>query len=147
MKKLIDTLKLLKFMLSSDEIWEAVYRTIVSLNAVDHEIRVEFDNDSFLVNYGDRIILGNPLVHTGTALRLAKNFNIKLSAGTSFGDCRADINKEDFLCSINPHVDQFSYGVWHKKPVEEIDSIYAYGTTVNEAVVKCLVFARRAGVI
>jgi len=92
--------------------------------------------------------LGNPAEHVGTALELAKGYNITLHRGTCYGDCVADITKEHWLNPIHPDIKSGRFGTWFEdQSHDEIKAIYAYGHDVQTAICQCLINARIAGVI
>lgn len=89
----------------------------------------------------------HPIFKIGSALELADLHKVQLARGTCYGDCVAYISREDWTSPIDTTVSQHELGVWCVRPWDEIDSIYGYGHTACEAIVRCLTFARRAGVI
>lgn len=92
-------------------------------------------------------ITANPAVYIGSALRLASLYKMTFGEGTSYGDCRVDLPRSSWQQPLNETVSQFEYGVWYEKPVNEIDSIFAYRHRLELAICRCLVFAKKAGVI
>lgn len=89
----------------------------------------------------------HPIFMVGSALRLADRYKVQLKVGTCYSDCRAYIQRKDWMNPIDTTIYQRELGVWCIRPWDEIDSIYGYGYTACEAIVRCLTFARRAGVI
>jgi hypothetical protein len=88
----------------------------------------------------------NRVIDIGWALEFAKQYKVNLHGDDLMKVC-ADISEKGSVNPINPGVSQFSYGVFTEKPVEEIEAIFAFADTVEEAVCKCLINARKAGVI
>lgn len=121
-----------------------IYNHRIYIDKRLEEIRKEFykfDFDDGLTGNG---ILGDPLRDIGTAIRLIKHYKMDLHVGTCYGDCRAVITKENW---INPISGPLEGRFTTNENIKEVDSIYGVGPSVNEAVCKCLIFAKIARVI
>lgn len=118
--------------------------TIVDERTLENKQEFDKFNFDWPVKAGDH---SHPIYKIGSALELAKQYNVQLERGTCHGDCRAFIAREDWLNPIDTAACQPNLGVWTVLPWDEIDSIYGYGSNACTAIVRCLTFARRAGVI
>ena len=89
----------------------------------------------------------SPLRHTGICIQLIHNYGIELHKGLSSSDCRAVLPKSKWQYPINKDVRSFKYGTFMEMNPDEVQDIVGFGRTVNEAVCKCLINAKVAGVI
>jgi len=125
------------------------YRSLSQLEFIERKeaelsaLREEFSS----LGLGKFVRLGDPTQNIGTALELVDHFGLILSRGTCFGDCVACLNKENWKNSISEIADVWDYCTWVEKPRGEVTYIDGYGRTVPIAVCRCLVSARRSGVI
>lgn len=135
-------------MINPLEVWRVYKRYTARQKELDN-IAAEFNDLNFSDGRYDGCtnILGDPLRDVGVAIRLAKKYKIEFHIGMSYGDCRAVISKDNWEHPINPHSD-FRRGRFRvDEPIDEIQDIVAFGFTINEAVCKCLILAKNAGVI
>jgi hypothetical protein len=91
-------------------------------------------------------IYSNPTKDLGDAINWAKKYNLELFGKTAFNIC-ADLDKKFWKSKINPTICQWAYGRLLQQPLDEINSINGFGRSVQEAVCRCLINARIAGVI
>jgi hypothetical protein len=135
--------KLLRFLFDIKRAYFIYNRRLDTDKRLD-EIRQEFDKYDFTDGLKGGGILGDPLRDSGTILRLVRHYGIDLYVGTCYGDCRAVIEKKHWKNAISgPLIGRF---LVYEHP-DSVDDIYAFGRTVNEAVCKCLICAKTAGVI
>lgn len=94
-------------------------------------------------------IIGSPSCDVGTALRLASRWGVQLAAGTaSNSQCQASLHKDMWQGLIDPDKKSGEFGGFFADTShDEIDSIDGYGCTINEAVCRCLINCRTAGVL
>lgn len=94
-------------------------------------------------------IIGSPSCDVGTALRLASRWGVQLAAGTaSNSQCHALLRKDMWQGLIDPDKKSGEFGgFFADTPHDEIDHIYGFGHTVNEAVCRCLINCKTAGVL
>jgi len=92
--------------------------------------------------------LGSPAHDIGIALEMADQFGVEIHRGMCYADCRASIPKERWKYPLNTEIKSGRYGSFlEEQDPDEIESIYGYGGDVPEAVSRCLIHARIAGVI
>lgn len=114
--------------------------------AVDAKIRELGFTDGRHKDHGG--ILGSPICDPGTAVKLMTHYNIKLSIGTSYGNCRANLSRQYWQHPIDPNKKPGEFGAFFADtPHDEIDDIYGFGRTVNEAICRCLINCKTAGVL
>lgn len=89
----------------------------------------------------------DPTIYIGSALKLADHYHLTLHRGLDFGHCIASLPREQWRSSIPGGTDPWLYCDFVKRDPESILCINGWGETVQEAVCKCLVRARKAGVI
>ena len=89
----------------------------------------------------------NPARNIGSAIKLAKQYNVTLHSGTCYGDCRAELSKDDWIADIHPNVYVWDYCDFILKPREEIDRINAWHRNPEMAICRCLIRAKKSGVI
>ncbi len=93
-------------------------------------------------------INGNVGVDIGSTIKLMNYYNVKLHIGTSFGECRAILNKEDWQYPIDKDRRSSEFGSFFaNQPHDKIDYIAGFGATVGEATCKCLINCKTAGVL
>lgn len=92
-------------------------------------------------------ILGSPMRDIGTALRLIEHYKLEMNVGTCYGDCVVYLDRQNWKYPLDEAVSQFSYGVWRERKHDDISSIYAYSSSLNDAICKCLINCRQAGVL
>lgn len=90
---------------------------------------------------------GNPALDVGSALQLATKYKLELIKGTCYGDCRAILDKCNWQHELDECICSFDYGTFMHKLPEEVGSIYAFGHSVQEAVCRCLLNCKTAGVL
>lgn len=83
----------------------------------------------------------------GSFLQIAEHYNLKFGIGTCFGDCRVDLSCDDWECPLDQSILSTDYGTWTKVDSHKVTSIYGYGKTLPEAIMRCLLNARIAKVI
>ena len=137
--------KLATVLKNLDSVYDA-YRINLAKRERALEIKEVFDTFDFEwpVMAGEH---SHPIFAIGSALELAHQYKIQIHRGTCHGDCVAYISKEDWKNPINTTACQHTLGVWCIRPWTEITSIHGYGQNVREAVVCCLIHAKRAGII
>lgn len=131
---------------------KAAYRLYIKTenrNDILDSIRVKFNSYGFDDGRydGAKDVSGDPLRDAGTAIRLIKRYNLDLHIGMSYGDCRCVLEKTNWQNPLNKDIDSYDYGTFTLINPDDVESIYAFGFTVQEAVAKCLINARIAGVI
>lgn len=89
----------------------------------------------------------SPFRYVGICVQLIHNYGIELHKGLSSSDCRAVLPKSKWQYSINKDVCSFKYGTFMEMNPGEVQDIVGFGKTINEAVCKCLINAKIAGVI
>lgn len=113
--------------------------------AINELLGITVKNLGFLNN---RNVYGNVGVNIGSAIKLMNQYNVKLHIGTSFGECRAVLNKENWQHPIDKSRRSGEFGsFWGSQPHNEINCISGFGATVGEAVCKCLINCKTAGVL
>jgi len=128
------------------------------INKIRQAIRLYKDNEARLKeaqSYYEAIgylcnlnkLSGNPALHIGTALQLAKLYGMTFGIGTSYSQCRVGLPRNRWQNPLDENVNQFHYGVFYQKPSNQIDSIYAYHNRLELAICRCLMFAKIAKVI
>lgn len=90
-------------------------------------------------------ILGNPLIHPTTIIRMMEHYKVQIAIGTCYGDCRAYIEKKDWSFPLNEDVTAWDCGYLDNK--SKADCVYGWGNTINKAVCKCIITAKEVGVI
>ncbi len=93
-------------------------------------------------------IYGNVGVSIGSTIKLMNYYNVKLHVGTSFGECRATLDKGNWQYPIDKNRQSSEFGSFFAdQPHNEINCISGFGATVGEAVCKCLINCKTAGVL
>ena len=83
----------------------------------------------------------------GSLMEMANHYHLQFAIGTSYGDCRAVLNKENWLYPISVKVPSTAYGTFYEVESSEIEDITGFGRTIDLAIMRCLLNARIAGVI
>lgn len=135
----------IKYFLSQREIFSNFRRELEDKQKIDR-LNQAMLQAGFI--QGGRFSYPSPAIHIGLAIEMAENFGIEIHIGTCYGDCRAVLPKEKWRYSLNTSVKSGSFGTFlaDMNP-KDIHEIYAFGSTVQEAVCKCLLNCRTAGVI
>lgn len=90
---------------------------------------------------------GDAWYDDGAAIKLAEFYKVELY-GKALDNCAAYIAKENWKNDISPNVKSGYFGSFlEDEPHDKINTIYGFGKTMNEAIIHCLIFAKRAGVI
>lgn len=93
-------------------------------------------------------IYGNVGINIGSTIKLMNRYNVKLHIGTSFGECQAVLNKEDWQHPIDRSCQSGEFGSFFADRLHnEIDHTGGFGATAGEAVCKCLINCKTAGVL
>jgi hypothetical protein len=137
--------KLATVLKNLDDIYDT-YKSSIAKRARALEIKEVFDTLDFEWPIKAHEC-SHPIFAIGSALELADEYKIQIRRGTCHGDCVAYIDKEDWSNPIDTTACQHTLGVWCVRPWEEITSIHGYGQSVREAIVCCLIHAKRAGII
>lgn len=111
----------------------ALYGQLIDRNILEIE-RLRGGNDTWGIGIG-------------TAGRYITKYGLTVGCGTCYNDVRVDLPKDKWHHPLNGNIPTGHYGTWYDMNWEEVQSIYGYGSTLNEAVYKCLLNARTAGVI
>lgn len=138
------TRQVVKFVKNIRSIY-VVFNRWIEQEAADELLGVTVKNLGFLNGSN---VYGNVGINIGSAIKLMNHHNVKLHIGTSFGECRAVLNKEDWQYPIDKSRQSGEFGsFWANQPHNEINCISGFGTTVGEAVCKCLINCKTAGVL
>lgn len=89
----------------------------------------------------------NPALFFGQAIKFAEEYHITLHTGTCYGDCRAELHKDDWLYDIHPSTDVWDYSDFTLQNKENVDRINAWNLEPATAICKCLIRAKKCGVI
>ena len=93
----------------------------------------------------------NPGEYLGTAIKIANHYGIVFGLGMTHYGCRAFLPRERWQRELNLAVQAGNYGSFFQDiPIEEkkeMENIVAIGNDIKEAVCKCLIYARNAGVL
>lgn len=138
------TRQVVKFVKNIRSIY-VVFNRWIEQETADELLGVTVKNLGFLNNSN---VYGNVGINIGSAVELMNHYNIKLYIGTSFGECQATLNKEDWQHSIDKRRQSGEFGgYWANTPHNKINHISGFGATVGEAVCKCLINCKTAGVL
>lgn len=95
----------------------------------------------------DSSFVGNPAEHIGSTMKLATRWHLTLVKGTCYGDCKAILHENCWLKPVNRHIPSWVYGTFTLKEPDDVHEICGFGHSVQQAVCKCLLNAKTAGVI
>lgn len=138
------TRQVVKFVKNIRSIY-VVFNRWIEQETADELLGVTVKDLGFLNNSN---IYGNVGVNIGSAVELMNRYNIKLYIGTSFSECRAVLNKENWQHPIDKGRQSGEFGsFWANQPHDKINCISGFGATVGEAVCKCLINCKTAGVL
>jgi hypothetical protein len=135
-------------MINPLKVWR-VYKSQVERDKELDEIAVRFLSMGFNDGRCPKCpgVLGDPVRSSGLAIRLIEVYKLDLAIGTTYNQCRIVLKRENWQHPIDPTSNYMNGRFLANEPIDEIQDIYAFGFTLNEAVCKCLILARKAGVI
>lgn len=93
----------------------------------------------------------NPGEYLGTAIKLANHYGIVFGIGMTHWGCRALLPRDKWQRELNLTIPAGNYGSFFQDiPIEDkenMEYIIGIGNNIREAVCKCLIYARNAGVL
>ena len=93
----------------------------------------------------------NPGEYLGTAIKIANYYGIVFGIGMTYSGCRALLPREKWQRELNLSVPSGNYGTLYGDTTiekkKELENIIGMGNNIREAVCKCLIYARNAGVL
>lgn len=93
----------------------------------------------------------NPGEYLGTAIKVANYYGIVFGIGMTHSGCRALLPREKWRRELNLAVQAGNYGSFFQdisiEEKKEMEYIIGIGNNIREAVCKCLIYARNAGVL